>query len=52
MLRGLEEKEETYELPKMTGEEARYVTQKMKKEAEEEFPDDLVEKMPGLGFKL
>jgi hypothetical protein len=46
----LEEKEEEYELPKMSGEEARYLTQKMKKEAEMEEEDEMVEKMPGLGF--
>jgi hypothetical protein len=34
----------------MSGEEARYLTQKMKKEAEMEEEDEMVEKMPGLGF--
>lgn len=36
----------------MTGEEARYVTHKMKKEAEDEYIDEQMEQIPGLGFKL
>lgn len=48
---GLEEREEEYELPKMTAEEAKYVTDKMKMEAEEEGPDDHREILPGLGYK-
>ena len=48
---GLEEKEEEFELPKMTGEDARYLTQKIKAEAEQEWEDEQVEKMPGLGMK-
>lgn len=48
---GLEEREEEYELPKMTAEEAKYVTDKMKMEADEELPDEKREIVPGLGYK-
>lgn len=48
---GLEEKEEEFKLPQMTGEDARYLTQKIKAEAEQEWEDEQVEKMPGLGMK-
>lgn len=48
---GLEEREEEYNLPKMTAEEAKYMTDKMKMDAEEEGPDDHREILPGLGYK-
>jgi hypothetical protein len=48
---GLEEREQEYELPTMNADEALYVTQKMKQEAEEAGVDDTREVMPGLGYQ-
>lgn len=48
---GLEEREEEFELPKMTAEEAKFMTDKMKMEADEELPDETRDIVPGLGYK-
>ena len=48
---GLEEREEEFELPKMTAEEAKFMTDKMRMEAEEEGPDESRDIVPGLGYQ-
>ncbi len=49
---GLEEREEEFELPQMTAEEAKFMTDKMRMEAEEEGPDEAREIVPGLGYTV
>lgn len=48
---GLEEREQEFQLPKMNADEALYVTEKMRQEAEEAGVDDTREILPGLGYQ-